>query len=101
MSSIQINDTNKFKELVDKFNSTLNQINQITGEINSNFDKIGYGDMWEGIAKERAMEKERTLRSCTQDAQTILIHKYMVMSSALNSYIALDQLLNAKINERN
>ena len=100
MSSIQISDTNKFKELVDKFNSTLNQINQISQDINSDFDKIGNSDMWEGIAKERAMEKERVLRSSSQDMQTILRHKHMVMSSALNSYIALDQLLNARINER-
>ena len=34
----------------------------VTDYIRKEFDKIGYGDMWDGIAKERAMEKERYLR---------------------------------------
>jgi hypothetical protein len=98
MSTIQLNDIASFQALIDRYDATLSQVVTISQEINSEFDKIGYGEMWNGIAQNKAVEKERYIRTSSSDIQAILKYKLDLMRAALNGYLELDKAINDKIN---
>ena len=97
MSKIQINDTNSFQRVIERYKSVYNEICQSLDSIGKEFDKLDNGGMWVGNAKSSALEKEKEIRECGKEFKSILGDRLNVMTNALQSYLELDSSILDKI----
>ena len=103
MSSNKIQvDTVYFQNLINRYRSILSQIESTTAKLDKEFKKIeSNGDIWKSEAEAVAIEKEYILNNAMKDVNSVLRYKLNFMTTALNSYQMIDQLINNKIDGGN
>jgi phosphoglycerate-specific signal transduction histidine kinase len=99
MNQIVIKDTEKFEEVIDNIEKELPSIkNTFQSEARNSVDMSGT-DVWKGQAQEKLYEKYKQLeQNFTPIEETIALY-VRFLRKTLEDYIALENSLNAKIDE--
>ncbi len=100
MNSIIINDTEKFKQIIENFEKITKDINLIFQNENNNIDSINTNEIWEGIFKDKTIEKYDDLKSKYEIIINSLEQLSSFMNNTLNSYMDLDQKLLKEIDTK-
>lgn len=91
MNRIEINDTEKFAQIIEKYNSIVKDIRVVFQEENDNFDNVDKNEMWEGSLKNKTFEKYNSLSSKYEEIITSLTKLSDFMNYVLNAYKSLDE----------
>ena len=99
MSNIYIKDSIKFKEIIDNFKNTTNNIDNIFKNENENLKGISGVDTWTSDLQESTYRKYNELSSNYETIINSLNELSNFLDKTLDSYEKLDISLNKDINE--
>ncbi len=91
MNRMEINDTEKFAQIIEKYNSIVKDIRVVFQEENDNFDNVDKNEIWEGNLKNKTFEKYNSLSSKYEEIITSLTKLSDFMNYVLNAYKSLDE----------
>ena len=91
MNRIEINDTEKFAQIIEKYNSIVKDIQIVFQEEDNNFSNVDKNEIWEGNLKNKTFEKYNSLSSKYEEIISSLTKLRDFMAYVLNAYKTMDE----------
>lgn len=101
MNSINIKDSEKYEEIISRFEDKIQKIKDIFENENNNFERIGSDGFWKGSTSEAIVEKYNALKGNYEDIINALNTYLIFMKKTLSGYKNLEQKLNSRLDVSN